>query len=62
MENKLLIIKSISKEIKNKHITLQRKLDLFRMRAFLNIEIEKYNSVINDANKCLDYLVLLKSK
>ena len=62
MENKLLIIKSISKEIKNKNITLQRKLDLFRMRAFLNIEIEKYNSVINDANKCLDYLVLFKKE
>ena len=62
MENKLLIIKSINKEIKNKHITLQRKLDLFRMRAFLNIEIEKYNSVINDANKCLDYLVLFKKE
>ena len=62
MENKLLIIISISKEIKNKHIPLQRKLDLLRMRAFLNLEVEKYNSVITDANKCLDYFELFKKE
>ena len=46
MEHRILIIKSINKEMKNKNISIQRKLDLYRMRAFLNLEIEKFNSVI----------------
>ena len=62
MEHRILIIKSINKEIKNKNISIQRKLDLYRMRAFLNLEIEKFNSVISDSNKCLDYLKILNKK
>ena len=62
MEHRILIIKSINKEIKNKNISIQRKLDLYRMRAFLNLEIEKFNSVISDSNKCLDYLEILNKE
>jgi len=62
MEHRILIIKSINKEIKNKNISIQRKLDLHRMRAFLNLEIEKFNSVISDSNKCLDYLEILNKE
>ena len=62
MEHRILIIKSINKEMKNKNISIQRKLDLYRMRAFLNLEIEKFNSVISDSNKCLDYLEILNKE
>ena len=62
MEHRILIIKSINKEIKNKNISIQRKLDLYRMRAFLNLEIEKFNFVISDSNKCLDYLEILNKE
>ena len=62
MEHRILIIKSINKEIKNKEISIQRKLDLYRIRAFLNLEIEKFSSVIFDSNKCLDYLVQFKKE
>ena len=62
MEHRILIIKSINKEMKNKNISIQRKLDLYRMRAFLNLEIEKFNSVISDSNKCLDYLDILNKE
>ena len=62
MEHRILIIKSINKEIKNKEISIQRKLDLYRMRAFLNLEIEKFSSVIFDSNMCLDYLDQFKKE
>ncbi|MBO6973525.1 MAG: hypothetical protein JJ843_06865 [Prochlorococcus marinus CUG1434] len=62
MEHRILIIKSINKEIKNKNISIQRKLDLYRMRAFLNLEIDKFNSVISDSNKCIYYLEILNKE
>ena len=62
MEHINLIIKSLNKEIKNKNISIERKLDIYRMRAFLNLEVEKFGAVIFDSNKCLDYLEFLKKK
>ena len=43
MEHRILIIKSINKEIKNKEISIQRKLDLYRMRAFLYLFLDPTN-------------------
>ena len=38
MEHINLIIKSLNKEIKNKNISIERKLDIYRM-LFLNLEV-----------------------
>lgn len=62
MEHINLIIKSLNKEIKNKNISIERKLDIYRMRAFLNLEVEKFGAVIFDSNKCLDYLEFFKKE
>ena len=62
MENKLLIIKSINKEIRKKNTSIKRKCDLYRMRAFLNLEIKKYSLTIKDSDKCFVFIDLLKKE
>ena len=62
MENKLLIIKLLNKEIRNKNTSIRRKCDLYRMRAILNLEIKKYSFAIKDSDKILFFLDLLKTK
>ena len=62
MENKLLIIKSLNKEIRNKNTSIRRRCDLYRMRAILNLEIKKYSFAIKDSDKCLIFLDHLKTE
>ena len=62
VEHRKSIIKSINKEIKNKNISVQRKVDIYRIRAFLNLELEENSAVIYDCIKCLYYLKLFKKE
>ena len=62
MEHKILLIESLNKEIKSNKTNLQRKVDLYRLRALLNIDIERFDNVISDCNKCLNYLDIFKEQ
>ena len=62
MEHKILIIESLNKQINSKKTSLQRKVDLYRIRAFLNLDIERFDNVISDCNKCLTYLNIFKEQ
>ena len=62
MEYKILLIESLNKEIKSNKTSLQRKVDLYRLRALLNLEIERFDNVISDCNKCLTYFDIFKEQ
>ena len=62
MEHKILLIESLNKEIKSNKTNLQRKVDLYRLRALLNLDIERFDNVISDCNKCLNYLDIFKEQ